>query len=74
MPYVESSGVQIHYEVEGSGPPVVFEHGITDALDSFYEAGYAGQSRLLPLLAGMRSDQACGISCCAMRAKIRFGS
>ena len=40
MPYVESSGVQIHYEVEGSGPAVVFEHGITDALDSFYEAGY----------------------------------
>ena len=40
MPYVESSGVQIHYEVAGSGPPVIFEHGITDALDSFYEAGY----------------------------------
>lgn len=51
MPYVESSGVQIHYEVEGRGPSVIFEHGITDAMDSFYEAGYVeglqGDYRLL---------------------------
>ena len=40
MPYVDSSGVRIHYEVEGSGPPLVCGHGFTESLDSFYEAGY----------------------------------
>ena len=40
MPYVDSSGVSIHYQVEGSGPPLVYGHGFTDSLDSFYEAGY----------------------------------
>ena len=40
MPYVDSSGVSIHYQVEGSGPPLVCGHGFTDSLDSFYEAGY----------------------------------
>ena len=40
MTYVDSSGVSIHYQVEGSGPPLVCGHGFTDSLDSFYEAGY----------------------------------
>ena len=40
MPYVESLGVQVYYQVEGNGPAVVCEHGFTSSLDSFYEAGY----------------------------------
>ena len=40
MPYVETLGVQIHYEVEGNGPTIVCEHGFTSSLESFYEAGY----------------------------------
>jgi pimeloyl-ACP methyl ester carboxylesterase len=40
MPYADSQGVRIHYEVEGQGPPLVLHHGFTDSLQDWYEAGY----------------------------------
>jgi pimeloyl-ACP methyl ester carboxylesterase len=40
MPYVRSQGLRIHYQVEGHGAPVVFQHGFGDSLESWYELGY----------------------------------
>jgi pimeloyl-ACP methyl ester carboxylesterase len=40
MPYVNNGGVRIHYEVEGSGPPLVLEHGFTDSIGSWRQFGY----------------------------------
>lgn len=40
MPYADSQGVRIHYEVEGEGTPLVLHHGFTDSLQDWYEAGY----------------------------------
>lgn len=42
MASVDSDGVPIHYEVEGSGPPLVLQHGFSDSLESWYESGYVG--------------------------------
>lgn len=40
MPYANSHGVRIHFQVEGGGPPLVLQHGFTDSLESWYERGY----------------------------------
>jgi pimeloyl-ACP methyl ester carboxylesterase len=40
MPYVIHQGVQIHYQVEGEGPPLVLQHGFTQSLKSWHMAGY----------------------------------
>ena len=40
MPYVDNSGVSIHYHVEGEGPPLVLQHGVTNSLESWYAYGY----------------------------------
>ena len=40
MPRVVNKGISIHYRVEGTGPPLVLGHGITDSSDVFYERGY----------------------------------
>jgi pimeloyl-ACP methyl ester carboxylesterase len=40
MPYANHQGVQIHYQVEGQGPPLVLQHGFADSLGSWYELGY----------------------------------
>lgn len=53
MPYADSDGVQIYYEVEGNpeGPTLVFQHGITGYLESWRERGYTevlgGDHRLI---------------------------
>ena len=41
MPYANSAGIQIHYEVEGSGPVLVLQHGFTQCLEDWSECGYA---------------------------------
>jgi pimeloyl-ACP methyl ester carboxylesterase len=33
MPYVNSQGVRIHYQLAGEGPPLVLQHGFTDSLE-----------------------------------------
>ena len=40
MPYVDSSGVSIHYHVEGDGPPLVLQHGLTNSLLNWYAYGF----------------------------------
>ena len=40
MPYVDNSGVDIHYHVEGNGPPLVVQHGLTGSLKNWYAYGF----------------------------------
>ncbi|MDE0719282.1 MAG: alpha/beta fold hydrolase [Dehalococcoidia bacterium] len=40
MPYVDNSGVKIHYHVEGDGSPLVIQHGLTSSLQNWYAYGY----------------------------------
>ena len=40
MPYVDNLGVKIHYHVEGSGPSVVIQHGLTGSLKNWYAYGF----------------------------------
>ncbi|MDQ1279064.1 MAG: hypothetical protein QG670_324 [Thermoproteota archaeon] len=40
MPYVSNHGVRIHYEVEGQGPPLVLQHGLSSSLDAWRRNGY----------------------------------
>jgi pimeloyl-ACP methyl ester carboxylesterase len=40
MAYANNQGVQIHYQVEGKGTPLVLQHGFADSLESWYELGY----------------------------------
>ena len=40
MPYVDNAGVKIHYHVEGDGPPLVVQHGLTGSLKNWYAYGF----------------------------------
>ncbi len=40
MPDVINDGVRIHYEREGSGPPLVLQHGFTRSLEGWRDSGY----------------------------------
>jgi pimeloyl-ACP methyl ester carboxylesterase len=40
MPYTENGGVRIHFQVEGEGPALVLQHGFTESVQDWYEAGY----------------------------------
>jgi len=40
MPYVSNQNVRIHYQIEGAGPPLVLQHGFSNSLESWYDAGY----------------------------------
>ena len=41
MPFVENNNVKIHYQVEGTGKPLMLAHGYTWDLRSWYDLGYA---------------------------------
>ncbi len=51
MPFFESAGVRLHYEVDGSGPPVILLHGLTSSaqqnwrrpgvIDALVRAGFS---------------------------------
>lgn len=41
MPYVNNDGVQIHYEVEGQGEPLVIQHGFTSSVETVRLLGYS---------------------------------
>jgi pimeloyl-ACP methyl ester carboxylesterase len=45
MPYADNNGVKIHYEVEGDGPPLILQHGVTSNLNSWRQNGYADTLR-----------------------------
>jgi len=38
--YASNEGIRIHYEVEGRGPALVLQHGITRTLDIWRQRGY----------------------------------
>ncbi|MDP6798348.1 MAG: alpha/beta hydrolase [SAR202 cluster bacterium] len=40
MPFADNEGTRIHYHVEGSGPPLVLQHGLTSSLENWYAYGY----------------------------------
>ena len=40
MPFVNNNGVNIHYHVEGDGPPLVLQHGFTSSIRNWYANGY----------------------------------
>lgn len=55
MPYITNNGVKIHYEVEGQGTPIVFQHGFAATLWTWRDFGYAealGQEYQLILVDG----------------------
>src|SRR5215471_13174551 len=45
MPYADNDGVRIHYQVEGEGPPLVLQHGFSESVVDWYEAGYVDALR-----------------------------
>jgi pimeloyl-ACP methyl ester carboxylesterase len=45
MPYASNAGIRIHYEVEGSGKPLVLQHGFTDSLAGWRDYGYVASLR-----------------------------
>jgi pimeloyl-ACP methyl ester carboxylesterase len=40
MPYADNQGVRIHYRVEGTGSPLVLQHGFTQSIEDWYDCGY----------------------------------
>ncbi len=40
MPYANNGEINIYYEVEGEGPPLVMHHGFTSSLEGFRESGF----------------------------------
>ena len=40
MPYADNGSVRVHYQVEGEGPALVLQHGFTESVVDWYEAGY----------------------------------
>ncbi|MFO7696292.1 MAG: alpha/beta hydrolase [Anaerolineae bacterium] len=45
MPYVNNSGIRIHYEIVGDGPPVVLLHGFATWLEGWIDTGYVDALR-----------------------------
>jgi pimeloyl-ACP methyl ester carboxylesterase len=45
MRFATNSGVRIGYRVEGSGPPLVLQHGFTSSSAAWYECGYVDALR-----------------------------
>ncbi|MCE9665586.1 alpha/beta hydrolase [Halomonas sp. M5N1S17] len=40
MPYVVNHPVKIHFQQIGEGPPLVLQHGFSDSISGWYEAGW----------------------------------
>ena len=40
MPYAKNGDVKIYYEIEGSGSPLVLQHGLTGSLEEWRESGF----------------------------------
>ena len=45
MPYANNAGIQIHYEIEGTGPALVLQHGFTSCLEDWFDCGYVAALR-----------------------------
>jgi pimeloyl-ACP methyl ester carboxylesterase len=40
LSHAVNDGVRIHYEIVGSGPPLILQHGFTQSAKDWYRAGY----------------------------------
>lgn len=40
MPFANNEGINIHYQTEGDGPPVILQHWSLATLESWYDFGY----------------------------------
>ena len=45
MPKVISQGIGVHYETEGTGAPLVLQHGVSNSLEFWRDFGYAQRLR-----------------------------
>ena len=45
MSYAVNDGVRIHYEIIGSGPPLVLQHGFTQSIEDWRNYGYVTSLR-----------------------------
>ena len=45
MSHVISHGIKIHYQIEGTGPPLILLHGMFDSIESWYDNGYVDKLR-----------------------------
>ena len=45
MLFADNGGVRIHYKVEGTGPALVLQHGITQCVEDWFECGYVAELR-----------------------------
>ena len=45
MPYADNAGVRIHYQIDGTGAPLVLQHGFTRRLQRWAEYGYVAALR-----------------------------
>lgn len=45
MPFISNDGVRVHYQVEGSGQPLVLYHGLTGSGDRWRDTGYVAGLR-----------------------------
>lgn len=45
MPYANNAGVRIHYEVEGAGPPLVLQTGLSGRIENWRSLGYVSALR-----------------------------
>ena len=45
MSHVRNQGVKIHYQIEGTGPPLVLLHGMFGSVESWYANGYVDRLR-----------------------------
>lgn len=45
MPYANNHGIQIHYEIEGTGPPLVLQHGFSGSIKDWHRFGYVDALR-----------------------------
>jgi pimeloyl-ACP methyl ester carboxylesterase len=41
MPYATNQGIRVHYQTEGSGPPLVMQHGSSTSGEDWRDFGYA---------------------------------
>jgi len=44
MPYANSQGLRIHFEVEGDGSSLVLQHGFTDTIERWRHLDYVSES------------------------------
>ena len=40
MPYVNNADVRIHYHIEGDGPDLILQHGLTNSIENWYAYGF----------------------------------